>query len=216
MPIAAPDLPGHGRTAIDPISMETTVAAIAELLEHYQEPPLLLGYSQGGRVALQVAIQHPDLLGSLVVVAASPGLSERARKLRAVADDGLATRIEKIGTERFVSEWLANPLTTTHRLSPPIAEADRQLRLENDAAGLGSALRGIGQASVGDSRDQIAALPMHTVFVAGRRDEKYASLAAEMAGLRSERPVLVGQAGHNVILEAPTAVARVIRDLLGR
>jgi 2-succinyl-6-hydroxy-2,4-cyclohexadiene-1-carboxylate synthase len=215
MPVAAPDLPGHGRTAVVPITMETTVAALAELLEQYQNPPLLLGYSQGGRIALHVAIQHPDLIGSLVLVSASPGLSERARKLRTVADDGLATRIEKIGTERFISEWLANPLTTTDRLPPAIAEADRQLRLENDAAGLGSALRGLGQAAVADSRDQIAALPMRTAFVAGRRDEKYASLAAEMAGLRSERPVLVGQAGHNVILEAPAAVASVIRDLLG-
>ena len=214
--VCAPDLPGHGRTDIDPITMETTVAAIATLLEQCRKPPLLLGYSQGGRVALHVAIQYPNLVGSLVLVATSPGLSERARRLRTVADDGLATRIENIGTERFISEWLANPLTTTDRLPPTVAEPDRQMRLENTAAGLANALRGIGQASVPDSRDQIAALPMRTVFVAGRRDEKYASLASEMARLRSQRPVLVTQAGHNVILEAPEAIAAVIRDLLGQ
>ncbi|MCP4306748.1 MAG: alpha/beta fold hydrolase [bacterium] len=214
--IAAPDLPGHGQSEIDPVTIETAVGAIAELLGQYTEPPLLLGYSQGGRVALHVAIQHPDLVGSLCLVATSPGLNERARRLRTIADNALATRIEEIGTERFIAEWLANALTTTDRLHSDIAAADRQIRLESTASGLADALRGFGQASVPDSRDQIATLPMPTAFVAGRRDDRFVSLAIEMAHIRGEQPVLVDGAGHNVILEAPEAVAEVIRGLLGR
>ncbi len=216
LPVQAPDLPGHGQTNVDPINMATTVAAIAELLRHATTPPLLLGYSQGGRVALQVAIQHPELVGSLALVSASPGLNERARKLRGVADEGLATRIEQIGTERFIEEWLANPMTTTDRLPPDVRKADRQMRLENTAPGLAAALRGLGQASVAESSDYIAGLPMPVTFIAGRRDTKYSTLAVEMARLRAQRPVLVRDSGHNVILEAPEAVAVAIKDLLGR
>lgn len=216
MSIQAPDLPGHGRTTIDPITLETTVAAIATLLRQAPEPPLLLGYSQGGRVALQVALQHPDLVGSLVLVATSPGLSGRARKLRAVADDGLATRIEQIGTERFIEEWLANPLTSTDKLAPAIRDADRRMRLENSASGLAAALRGFGQASVPDSRASIRKLPMPVVFVAGRLDSKFSSLAVEMAVSREERPILINGAGHNVILDSPQGVANTIRDLRAR
>ena len=216
MSIQAPDLPGHGRTTISPITMDTTVAAIAELLRLSLKPPLLLGYSQGGRIALQVAVEHPELVGALVLVSASPGLGKRARKLRAIADDGLATRIEQIGTERFIAEWLANPLTATDKLAAAIRGADHRIRLENTAAGLAAALRGLGQASVPESRDQIAKLQMPVVFVAGRRDARYSTLATEMATSRSERPVLVSGAGHNVILDEPQAVATIIRALLDR
>ncbi len=212
--IQAPDLPGHGRTNIDPISMETAVAAIVELLRQAPKPPLLLGYSQGGRVALHVALDHPELVGALVLIATSPGLGERARKLRAVADDGLAARIEQIGTERFIEEWLANPLTATDRVPSATREADRQIRLENTAAGLAGALRGMGQASVPESRERIATLPMPVSFIAGRRDTTFSALAAEMSGLRNARPVLVNGAGHNVILDAPQAVAATVRNLL--
>ena len=81
-PEAAPDLPGHGRTALEPVSIGSAVDAIAEILAAASSPPLLLGYSQGGRIALQTALTHPDLVGSLVLISISPGLSERSRRLR--------------------------------------------------------------------------------------------------------------------------------------
>jgi len=56
--VAAPDLPGHGRTAIKPITTESAVAAVAELLADLPTPPLLVGYSQGGRVAPQITLAH--------------------------------------------------------------------------------------------------------------------------------------------------------------
>ncbi|MDJ0664789.1 MAG: alpha/beta fold hydrolase [Acidimicrobiia bacterium] len=212
--IAAPDLPGHGRTQVDPVTIGTAVDAVSDLLATFPEPPLVLGYSQGGRVALQVALTRSDLVGALVLVSASAGLSERARQLRRAADEGLADRIERIGTERFINEWLANPLVATNSVAPELREADRLMRLTNSADGLAAALRGMGQAAVANSSERIPALPMPVVFMAGTEDEGYSNHAAEMAAGRNERPVLIDGASHNVILEAPEAVARVINELL--
>ncbi len=212
--IAAPDLPGHGRTKVDPITIGTAVDAVSDLLATFSKPPLLLGYSQGGRVALQVALTRSDLVGSLVVISASAGLSERARQLRRAADEGLADRIERIGTERFINEWLANPLVATDSVTPELREADRVMRLTNSAEGLAAALRGMGQAAAADSTERIPALPMPVVFVAGTGDERYCDLATGMAASRNENPVLIDGAAHNVILEAPEAVAQVISELL--
>jgi pimeloyl-ACP methyl ester carboxylesterase len=153
---------------------------------------------------------RPELVGSLVLVSASPGLDERSRRLRRTADEGLADRIERIGVERFITEWLANPLVGTDHIPQHQRDADRAMRLENTAEGLAAALRGMGQASVGDAGDRIATLPMPIDFVAGTDDEKYVALATAMAASRSQRPVLVEGAGHNVILDAPQAVAAVI------
>ncbi len=211
---AAPDLPGHGRSTIEPITMSTAVTAVASLLAASPEPPILMGYSQGGRVGLQTALAHPTLLRALVLVSASAGLPEPDRRVRRVADNALADRIESIGIERFINEWLANPMTSTRTVAAADRETDRARRLENSAAGLAAALRGIGQAAVTDSSAALASLPTPVVCVAGGRDEMYTAAAWRMARARSERPVIVARAGHNVILEAPEAVADVINGLL--
>ncbi len=214
IPIAAPDLPGHGKSSIKPISMRGAVDAIADLLITFDEPPVVLGYSQGGRVGLQVALTYPGLVGSLVLVAASAGLNDRSKKLRRSADEGLASRIERIGIERFISEWLANPLVATDHVASGLRETDRVIRLENTAAGLAEALRGMGQASVSASMERLSELTMPTVFVAGTNDARYTEQATAMAEARNERPVLVPDAGHNVILEAPEAIVAVLSELL--
>jgi 2-succinyl-6-hydroxy-2,4-cyclohexadiene-1-carboxylate synthase len=213
--VAAPDLPGHGRTQVEPISTAAATISIAEILAT-MERPLLLGYSQGARVALQIALNDPDLISALVIVSGSPGLPERARRLRQVADEGLAARIETIGVPRFIDEWLANPLTATDAVSEERRATDRRIRLENTAPGLAGALRGMGQASVPDSSDLVGALRVPTTFVAGRRDPKYAELATTMAKACGGKPVLVSGVGHNVILEAPAAVAISVLALLSR
>lgn len=214
--LAAPDLPGHGRSNIEPVAMSTAVTAVAGLLAVSPEPPILMGYSQGARVALQTALTHPTLLRALVLVSASPGLPEPDRRLRRVADNALADRIEKIGIERFVDEWLGNPMTSTQSVDPADRAKDRALRLENSATGIAAALRGMGQATVADSSVALAALPIPVVCIAGGRDEKYTAAAWRMARSRGERPVIVARAGHNVILEAPRAVADVINGMLNR
>ena len=211
---AAPDLPGHGRSRIDPVTMTTAIAAVATLVAASPEPPLLLGYSQGGRVALQTALTYPTLLRGLVLVSASPGLQEPDRSARRAADDRLADRIETIGIERFIDEWLTNPMTATQTVAPADRLADRALRLGNTATGLAAALRGMGQAAVGDSSEELASLPIPVVCMAGGRDEKYTTAARSMAGSRGERAAIVAGSGHNVILEAPHAVADVINRLL--
>jgi len=213
--LAAPDLPGHGRSEIDPITAAAAVAAVLELLTEL-EKPLLLGYSQGARIALQVALNRPDLIKSLVLASGAPGLSGQARELRRVADDRLATEIETLGLERFIDRWLAQPMIATAAVSAARRTADRKIRLENTSAGLAAALRGMGQASVPDSSDRLASLQMPVAFIAGQSDGKYRELAGRMAKACGVKPTLVGNSGHNVMLEAPEEVAKTVTALLGR
>jgi 2-succinyl-6-hydroxy-2,4-cyclohexadiene-1-carboxylate synthase len=212
--VAAPDLPGHGQTEIQPISVETATSAVATLLAQSVTPPVLLGYSQGGRIALQIALAHPELISGLVLVSTAMGLADGDRRVREVADDALATRIERIGTERFINEWLANPITATYRVAASARNADRRIRLENKASGLAEALRGMGQAAVPDLRARMPHLEVLACFIAGHLDPHYSQIASEMSALTGQHAVIVPGVGHNVILEKPAAVASAVRKLL--
>jgi pimeloyl-ACP methyl ester carboxylesterase len=68
------DLQGHGRTAdIDrPLDVRLMAHDIAALIDHLGlEKPDVVGYSLGGGVAFQVAIQHPEKVGRLVSASAN-------------------------------------------------------------------------------------------------------------------------------------------------
>ncbi|MEZ5092608.1 alpha/beta fold hydrolase [Nocardioides sp.] len=76
------DLPDHGRSPwSDEVPYPAMADAVAETLrERYPgEPPMhVVGHSMGGKVAMLLALQHPELVDRLVVVDISPAESEGA------------------------------------------------------------------------------------------------------------------------------------------
>lgn len=69
------DMPNHGRSAwterFDYIELADLVAA--QLREHGADRPVaLVGHSMGGKIAMCVALRHPELVERLVVVDVSP------------------------------------------------------------------------------------------------------------------------------------------------
>ena len=213
-PVLAPDLPGHGGTDVAPVDLTTTLDALVEWLGSRIGPSPVLGYSQGGRIALHLAVRHPHLVSSLVLVSASLGLSGEAMAVRRAGDEELATTIEREGLAAFLDRWLAQPLIGTGRLDRSAAAADRSLREENTAAGLAAALRGLGQGSVPavDPHD----LEVPTLWIAGSDDERYSTLAAMGAASAGGGFAVVPGAGHNLIAERPEGVARLVSDFLQR
>src|SRR5688500_19543309 len=97
------------------MSFEETAAAIGEA----GGTATYVGYSMGGRLCLRLAVDRPDLVQSLVLVGASPGLADAGeRAARQAADEALAAEIERTGTEAFIERWLAQPMFSTLRVDP--------------------------------------------------------------------------------------------------
>jgi pimeloyl-ACP methyl ester carboxylesterase len=76
----AVDLPGFGRTAAPdgPLTPARMAAPVLELVRSLERPPILLGMSMGGRVALEVALAAPTAVCGVVGVA--PYLPWRRRR----------------------------------------------------------------------------------------------------------------------------------------
>jgi pimeloyl-ACP methyl ester carboxylesterase len=95
-----------------------------------------------------------------------------------------------------------------------VAAAVHADRLRNDPAGLARALRGLGTGALASLWDRLPEIEMPVVLVVGERDQKFRTIAAQMAsGLPRGEVVVVPDAGHAVHLEAPGAVAQVIGEV---
>jgi 2-succinyl-6-hydroxy-2,4-cyclohexadiene-1-carboxylate synthase len=196
------------------VDVQTTVAAAARWLGSFRHPVPLVGYSQGGRIALLTALEHPSLIERVVLVSASPGIrSEAARMERRARDAELADYIERVGVDEFLNKWLTNPITGTVHIGDDARRRDRAVRSANTASGLAASLRGLGQGAQPYVGDRIRDLRIPLLTVSGNTDTVYTRLALEMAhAAPNGTHVSIAGAGHNVILDDPQALASALAD----
>jgi 2-succinyl-6-hydroxy-2,4-cyclohexadiene-1-carboxylate synthase len=202
------DLPGHGESA----HVRADLRRAADMIGAVGDEATYVGYSLGGRAALHVALMYPHLVASLVTVGANPGIdSEDERARRRESDDELITRMEDIGLEAFLREWVALPLFG-NRAVGPLEMADR---LRNTVEGLASSLRLAGTGAQGSLWPRLRELNMPVLAIAGERDEKFAAIARQMATTVPEgRSALVPGASHSAHLDDPGVVIDLITSAL--
>ena len=178
-----------------------------------------LGYSMGGRLALGMAVDHPEKVTSLILESATAGIQhEKERIERAEADQALARRIEAVGIERFVDEWEGLPIWESQRVLPDeVLRFQREIRLRNRTVGLANSLRGMGQGAQPSYWDRLGEIDLPVLLTAGALDRKFAGIAGQM-GIRIAGAELsvVPDAGHAVHLERPREFLGEVRAFLAR
>jgi len=217
--VIAIDLPGHGASPPPAhASFEDVADAVASVLDSRGVTNAAwLGYSMGGRVALQIAARHPERVGQLVVESASPGISDPAeRARRAAADDALADRIVRDGLEAFVDRWAAQPLFATQkRLAADVLAREREARLANTADGIAAGLRALSVGRQPPLWEQLRAAAMPALLLVGAEDEKYLAIGHRAVSTMPEaRLEVVADAGHTVHLEQPGRFWSTVRAFL--
>jgi 2-succinyl-6-hydroxy-2,4-cyclohexadiene-1-carboxylate synthase len=207
----APDLRGHGSAAaLRPVTIE---ACVADVVASAPERFTLAGYSMGGRLALRVALAHPERVERLVLVGTTPGIADNLeRAARREADDALASELEEgLDIETFARRWARQPILKGQ--PPEVAAAAHDDRLRNQPAGLAAALRGLGQGAGEPLWSRLGEVRMPATVIAGERDGTYAKLAERMvARMPRARTLVVPGTGHAVQLEAPAIVAAALTD----
>ena len=208
------DVPGHGEAPLP----STVEAFLDELAEHTLPPEAtVVGYSQGARIALALALRFPSRVRRLVLESGSAGmLGERKRAARRASDAALATVLRREGIEAFVARWERVPilegLTT---LPEPQRAALRARRLAQDPEGLARALEVFGQGAMAATWGALATLRADVLLVTGTRDVRYTAIARRMVKrLTSAQHVTIRGVGHTPHLEAPARYAEALRGFL--
>ena len=204
----APDLPGHRGEPLVPGERLPQLAA--RLASRYGPAGTLAGYSMGGRIALQMALDHPGCAGRLVLVSTGAGITDpKERQARAEADEQLAGRFAAIDRSAVADLWLSTALFAD---DPPQAQELARAQIEaSDPAGLAGALRAFGPGEMEPLWPRLGELAIPVTIVAGERDRRYVEIGEAMAeAIPDSRLVVMPGAGHALLREAPEALAPLI------
>ena len=219
--VAVVDLPGHGRSgyaAPARMSVGRTADDLATILAHLGAGPAhVIGYSLGARIGLRLAVAHPAAVAGLVLESPSAGIENEAQRAeRRVADEALATRLERDGIADFVTAWERDPVFATHAaLRPGVVARQRAIRLRSDAHGLAASLRGAGQGAMEPLFDRLRAVTSPTLVIAGALDDRGRPRAETVArGIPGARLAVLDGIGHTPHLEHPARFRRLVLDFL--
>ncbi len=220
--VMALDALGHGLSDAPAdaarYSFKNLTADFVTVLDKLEiEKTALLGYSMGGRMALNIALNAPERISRLILESASPGLQDIGeRKAREISDNALAHRIERWGIEAFVDYWQDLPLWESQRNLPKsILQRQRAARLKNNPCGLANSLRGVGTGVQPSLWERLPELKMPVLLIAGELDTKFVAIARQMqAKIAQARLEIVPGAGHTVHLEQPELFDRLTLEML--
>lgn len=211
----AVDLPGHGEAfdlADEAYTIEGATVAVLDTLDALGvRRPRVVGYSMGGRLALHLALRHPERCARLVLESASPGLrtdAERAERRSLDAERAAAIQHNFPG---FLDRWYRMPLFASLEDHAGLREAFVAKRRRNRPTELARSLHGMGTGAQPSLWNDLAGLAVPALAVAGGRDRKFVDLAFEMAAAGPPLVPLITSAGHAVHAEAPDLFAALVR-----
>ncbi len=215
-----PDLPGHGRNrphSGTPFTMDHAAAALLSRLDALNVRACgIVGYSMGGRLALYLALQHPDRFTRVVLESASPGIQNaEERNQREQHDLDLANRLESLSPElfsEFVTEWYNQPLFASLLRDPGRREQLLTRRLYNDPVGLAASLRGMGAGAQPSLWERLRGYTAPTVLLVGELDHKFRQIAEDMSEACPSMAVqCITGCGHNVHFENPSGYTMALK-----
>jgi 2-succinyl-6-hydroxy-2,4-cyclohexadiene-1-carboxylate synthase len=181
-----------------------TFAATAASIGVQGKPGVYAGYSMGGRLALRLALDRPDLVHALVLISATAGIPDEAGRVERVAsDEALAQSVERDGVDAFLERWLDQPLFATVPADAPGLDERRGL----SARYVAHCLRVLGAGTMEPMWERLGELAMPVALVTGKRDAKYEKIALTLLErMRTDVVHIRLDGGHALPLEAPAVL----------
>jgi pimeloyl-[acyl-carrier protein] methyl ester esterase len=219
--LIAIDLPGHGRSDWDPRAVTPAAQAwrIHETLAPLSERYVLLGWSLGGQLALDLAAALPAGVAGLVLIATTPkflvGPNWRCGTPRPLLAR-LAHRLHADG-ERAVSDFLTQLARgSAPRTAARVASKLRRALSTHGAARPEALASGLARLRDGDLRPALPLVRVPALVMAGQRDRiiRPAASRALAAALPQARYVEVAGAAHAPFLSHPVQFMRQLTGFL--
>lgn len=216
--VIAPDARGHGfsANASKPFRQADDLAALLRHLD-LGGPAVLVGVSMGALIAVDTALEHPELVRALVV--SGRGLGEPdlgdpwSAALHESQSDALAAGDIPGWLDGFV-QWVPGPSRTLADVDPEIVRHVKEMALRT--------LMKHGpdepdhRVPVADVEERAKEISVPVLAVNGALDAPgtVATADALIRAVRNGRTATIGGVAHYTTMEAPEAFTRILEDLL--
>lgn len=211
------DLPGHGATTVntDDLNFSNTARQIVKLsIEKFSHPPVICGYSMGGRIALHTALNYPDLFKGMIIESANPGIEiEHERRKRFVSDRDWADKLSQSSMKEFLIEWYSQAVFSY--LPDDLIARIIEKKSNGDPTKLAMALIDYSQGLQQPLWRKLPQWEKPALIIAGQVDKKYCEIAERMVEVMLDAELcLVPDAGHIVHLEKRDRFIAVLKSWL--
>ncbi len=209
----APDLPGFGQSRIPGRRWSVAMAAraCAGLLQSLDTWPVpVVGISMGGTLALQIALDHPELVKRLL-------LANTFARLHLDQGKSWAYYLRRFAAVYLMGMNVQARLVAERIFPEPGQEIYRQMLIEEiaqaDPRSYRQAMRALGFLNLEKRLEEIHT---PTLVVTGEQDTTIAPTIQHqlVAGIPGARQVIVPRAGHAVIIDQPEVFNRILLDFL--
>lgn len=219
--VFALDLIGHGHTN-SPENPE--LYSLGSQIDHLNQiinslsivSPVLWGYSMGGRLALNFAINFPEKISGLILESTSNGIESDSDRIdRLQKDMDLSNQISKDYTS-FLQKWNRLPLFK----SPPMVvlhPKTRFLEIQNqqNPIGLSHSVLQFSPAHAPYIFKELEKISVPVLLLTGQLDEKYTQLWDLLKyQLKQPKHKIIQNAGHRVHLDNPVDYIKALENYL--
>jgi pimeloyl-ACP methyl ester carboxylesterase len=200
------DLRGSGELGDvhGPYTLERFAADLRELIESLGAgPAIVVGHSMGATVALRLAVDAPELVRGLVLIAPVPASGAD------FSHEGAAYLRATVGSPQAARKWLARtfhrepPEEVLERLSEAAARTAREAAVES-----------FESWTRADFAETTKGIQTPVIVIAPEHDTPEVHEGKVAALLPNARFVVLADCGHYAILEKPREVAELIAGLL--
>lgn len=187
-----------------PYDAEEMVLAIRKLAP---KAKMVVGYSAGGRLALELKARFPKEYGRVIALSAHPGLtSEEEKRARLETDKQWIDLLKNAPLEEFLEKWYDQPLFSSLRKHPQFSSILSRRKSQNPL----HLAHFLEQHSL--AKKTVPQIDPSTIFVCGKEDLKYVNLYRKL--FASENIFTIENAGHAVHLEQPKRCAEIIKGAI--
>lgn len=192
------DLPGHGKSDMrhEAYTLQTLAAEVAQVLP---QPTMLLGWSLGGMIAMQIAADFPERITRLVLVASTPQFVKSSDWPNAVEPQILevfATNLQQ-DFHSTVKHFLALQVLGSSDERNTLGKLQR-LTFSRGVPDTRALQTGLGILSQTNLRQQLQKLVCPTLIIYGQHDKLVPqAVGKEMLKLLPEATLrVIDHAGH--------------------
>lgn len=206
--VIACDLRGHGDSPVvsDPVSVSNLAADVIETMDATGVDQFhVVGLSLGGAIAQTLAIEYPERIATVTLIATAPTFGDPQQWIDRAAS------VRENGTASLIDATLPRWMTSTFlEANPDIKEKFAQMIAYTDDEGYALCCEAIANFN---STDRLGEIDQPVLTVAGTEDpttppEVLVSIADKVQNARSE---VVSPAGHVPTYEQGAEVTALIR-----